>query len=169
MNLHRLRRPCMVALLTLLGLALTGGVLHSPIDILSGATPKSAPRQSTTLQGSYILHIHTTSAPFTTQETQEALRETITHSKAVATPLQGQAITLSIPNDDPALAAFAARWQTRLHEQGITLQIKTFDPVMVRSRLLAGKYSVVLGPADTFTLPDLPNNAATTIAGYEMR
>lgn len=169
MNLHRLRRPVLVALLTLLGLALTGGILHSPIDILSGATPKSAPRQSTTLQGSYILHIHTTAAPFTTPEAQQALQETIVHSKAVATPLQGQVITLSIPNNDPALSAFATRWQTRLHEQGITLQIKTLDPVMVRSRLLAGKYSVVLGPADTFTIPNLPNNTATTIAGYEMR
>lgn len=168
MQIHRLRRPCLVALCTLVGLALIGGCLHSPIDILSGATPKSAPRQATTLQGSYILHIHTT-PPFTSPEAARELAATLTHSKQQAPSLAGHQIDVAIPNTDSALVTFATSWQNRLRQQGITLEIHQFDAVMLRSRVLAGKYSVVLGPADLLTLPNLPNNTATTVAGYEMR
>lgn len=169
MHFSSFKRPLTVALCTVAGIAVIGGVLHSPIDILSGATPKSAAKQATKLTGKYVLHLHTTVPPWTDSSQCAAFAATMTRTDAKAPSLKGQTLRLAIPDGDAPLAAFAAAWQKRLAAQGITLTVTTLDTVRLRSRIIAGKYDAALGPDDTFTLPHLPDTAATTAAGYEMR
>lgn len=169
MDVKQLKRCATVAVLTLCALAVIGGVLHSPIDVLSGATPRSAAKHTTKLTGNYVLTLHTAVAPWTIPDAPQAFTATLTHSDAKAPMLAGQTIHLAIPAGDDALGTFAAAWQKRLAAQGITLDVTTMDAVRLRSRMLAGKYETVLGPDDMFSLPTLPDAAATTAAGYEMR
>lgn len=169
MQFSSLKRPLTVALVTAAGIAVIGGILHSPIDVLSGATPRTAAKQSTKLTGKYVLHLHTTVPPWTDSSQCTAFAATMTRADVKAPGLQGQTIHLAIPSGNAPLASFAASWQKRLAAQGITLDVTTLDTVRLRSRIVAGKYAAVLGPDTDFTLPNIPDTAETTAAGYEMR
>lgn len=169
MDFQHVKRPLYIALLTVCAIAVIGGVLHSPIDVLSGATPKSAAKSATKLTGTYILHLHTTTAPWTDEATRQAFAATMTRSDAKAPTLRGQTLQLAIPSGDEPLATFAASWQKRLAAQGITLDVTTMDTVRLRSRLVAGKYTATLGPDDLVTPSQVTDDAATTAASYEMR
>lgn len=163
------KRGLVVALGTCVFLGAVGGVLHSPIDILSGATPKSQRTNTTKLTGAYILVMNTSAAPFTDAAAREALQTALTRKDTDVSPLQGSPMRLAYPSTDDALQAYCEALEQRLHAQGIAVTMVPMEPVMLRSRMLVGKYTAILGPANDFTVAAVPDQQTAFYKSYEMR
>lgn len=169
MNKKIYKRCFLVAVVTCVCLGVIGGVLHSPIDILSGATPKSQRTSTSKLSGPYVLVMNTTVPPLTSAESRQALQQAFVRKDAPIDALQGQSLRLAYPSNDDALAAYSEALQTRLQQQGMTVTLQPIEPVMLRSRLLVGKYMALIGSADDFTIENLPHQEVIPLKGYELR
>lgn len=164
---HSHRRCLRVMILTALLLGCMGGILHSSIDVLGGATPKHQTAADEKLTGEYVF-LFAPSLPLT-PNAQSQLQDSFGHRTASLPEWHGAAFRLYVPADNPALCAYARHWADRLAAQHITVQVVPMNAVMLYSRLRIDKYETAIVPASFIPSGEVLSAQQFCLKSYEMR
>ncbi len=165
--MSRIQRAVAVACATCIAIGAVGGCLHSPVDRIAGATPKSQRRDAASLTGTYTL-ARSPQAALTAAQFA-VLGHTVSHTGDGGTAGLPKAITVLVPAEDEALQRYGAAWAARLSKQGVSLQLKPVSTLLIQSGLAAGKPEIVLSASDV-TAPFADTLAdVLSFTHYEMR
>lgn len=164
---HSHKRCFYVMVLTGLFLAGMGGVLHSPIDVLGGATPKHQAAAGEKLAGEYVLLIAPSLQPTSTM--QQQIYDSFVHRTAALPDWHDTSFHIYVPSDHPALCTYARHWADKLAAQHIAVQAVHMNTVMLRSRLRISKYETALVPASFLQADDELPVQQLRLKSYEMR
>lgn len=160
------RRYFYVVILTGLFLVCMGEILHSPIDVLGGATPKHASAANEKLTGEYIVLVSPSLQP--TSQAQQQFFDSFIHRSISLSDWNYSSFRIYVPSDNEALCTYAQHWANKLTAQHIAVRVIPMNEVMLRSRLLAGKYETAIVP-----IAFLSDHAVAAqqfhIKSYEMR
>lgn len=164
---HSHTRCLRVMLLTIFLLGCMGGILHSSIDVLGGATPKHQTAADEKLTGEYMVLI----APSRqlTSSAQSQLHDSFEHRTASLPDWRDSSFHLYVPADNPALCAYARHWADRLAAQHIAVQVVPMNAVMLYSRLCIHKYETAIVPASFLQPGDELPAQQFRLKSYEMR
>lgn len=165
-NTHFHKRCMYIMVLTALCIALIGGVLHSPIDVLSGATPSHSAANEK-LSGSYTVLISPSLQP--SPQAQQQFYGSFVHRTGSLSDWTQTSIHLYVPSGNDALYTYAQRWADRLAQQHITVQVTSMNAVMLRSRLRIGKYETAIVPDSFLQYTDEIPALQFHMKSYEMR
>ena len=161
------KRCLYVMALTGLFLVCMGGVLHSPIDVLGGATPKHQSTAGEKLSGEYVVLIAPSRQP--APQAQQQLYDSFVHRTASLSDWQYASFHLYVPSDNPALCTYARHWADRLAAQHVAVQVIPLNAVMLRSRLRISKYETAMVPASFLQSADEVSAIQLRLKSYEMR
>ena len=152
--------------LTALCIAFIGGVLHSPIDVLSGATPSHSAANEK-LAGSYTVLISPSLQP--SLQAQQQFYDSFIHRTGSLSDWNRSSFHIYVPSDNNALYTYAQHWADRLARQHITVQVTSMNAVMLRSRLRIGKYEAAIVPDSFLQHTDEIPALQFHMKSYEMR
>ena len=149
-----------VAVLMLAVISVIAAFVQSPIDVFSGATPKSQRAASDKLTGTYVFGVRDNTE-------LAAYAYPLSHSQKIAA--SAAPLTVFVPSDDAALLSYAQKWQARMARQRVTITIKPLDSTLLRSRVVAGDYDAYLASTDVFSDDLLEGTPHRLFKAYEMR
>ncbi len=163
---HPHRRCFYVLILTGLFLVCMGGILHSPIDVLGGATHKHTSAANEKLTGEYIVLISPSLQP--TSKAQQQFFDSFIHRSISLSDWNYSSFRIYVPSDNEALCIYAQHWVDKLAAQHVAVRVISMNEVMLRSRLLAGKYETAIVPV-AFLSDHAVAAQQFHIKSYEMR
>ena len=164
---HSHTRCLRVMLLTIFLLGCMGGILHSSIDVLGGATPKHQTAADEKLTGEYIF-LMAPSLPLTV-DAQHQLQESFVHRTVSLADWQNSSFRIYVPADNAALCAYVRHWADRLAAQHVTVQVVPMNTVMLYSRLRIHKYETAIVPVSFLQPGDELSAQQFRLKSYEMR
>lgn len=118
------RRIVQVLCGAVLFILLAGALLASPVDGLSGATPRSQTKGDSKLSGAYVLLLNSQRSPFDEEAACQAFCRFFSQRQAGLAPLAGQTVVLYIPKDDAALSAYSQSLVRRAASRQVTLTVR---------------------------------------------
>ena len=118
------RRIVQVLCGAVLFILLAGALLASPVDGLSGATPRSQAKGDSKLSGAYVLLLNSQQSPFDEEAACQAFGRFFSQRQAGLAPLAGQTVILYIPKDDAALSAYSQSLVRRAASCQVTLAVR---------------------------------------------
>ena len=161
------KRCLRMMVLTAFLLGCMGGILHSSIDVLSGATPKYQAAADEKLTVEYIFLI-APSLPLTA-DAQHQLQDSFVHRTVSLADWQDSSFRIYVPADNAALCAYVRHWADRLAAQHVTVQVIPMNAVMLYSRLRTYKYEAAIVPASFLQPGDELPAQQFRLKSYEMR
>lgn len=169
-----MKRRLILLILTIAILAGFGALLHSPpsvLDVVSGATPKSKKKTQTVaeLEGAYIFCINSDSNEWPDSLSCDEWKDLILDESEALSETSDDTYKLYVSEEDTALLKYAETLCERLEKSGIDVEVKTFSDIMLRSRIVGGRYEIFLASTDLIDAEQLVSDAYFLLDSSEMR
>lgn len=169
-----MKRRLILLILTIAILAGFGALLHSPpsvLDVVSGATPKSKKKTQTVaeLEGAYIFCINSDSNEWPNRLSCDEWKDLILDESEALSETSDDTYKLYVSEEDTALLKYAETLCERLEKSGIDVEVKTFSDIMLRSRIVGGRYEIFLASTDLIDAEQLVSDAYFLLDSSEMR
>lgn len=155
-----MKRKLFLIFFVLAFLAGFGALLHSPpsvLDMVSGATPKAkkTAQASASLQGDYLFCINPKADGLSSPAVRNALMNFVSGKQdALSSLAPGSSYSLSICKTDDALIQYAETLEASCKQAGIKLQIRRYSSVMLRSRAVSGRFSLLVASSSADILDE---------------
>ena len=137
---HGLLRKIIIVLCTVAAVTGIGFFTYRPpsfLDGITGATKRVS--ENDKLEGSYIFVMNTDSDCFKLTENRDIAKAALLGSEEMHLK-EDVSFTIAVAGDEKALIDFAGNLSEDLQNKGINVSIRIYDRMMLRSRILAGKY-----------------------------
>ena len=137
---HGLFRKIIIVFCTVAAVTGIGFFTYRPpsfLDGITGATKRVS--ENDKLEGSYIFVMNTDSDCFKLTENRDIAKAALSGSEEMHLK-EDVSFTIAVAGDEKALIDFAGNLSEDLQNKGINVSIRIYDRMMLRSRILAGKY-----------------------------
>ena len=140
---HGLLRKIIIVLCTVAAVTGIGFFTYRPpsfLDGITGATKRVS--ENDKLEGSYIFVMNTDSDCFKLTENRDIAKAALSGMEKIQDMQlkEDVSFTIAVAGDEKALIDFAGNLSENLQNKGINVSIRIYDRMMLRSRILAGKY-----------------------------
>ena len=134
-------RKIIIVLCTVAAVTGIGFFTYRPpsfLDGITGATKRISDNDK--LEGSYIFVMNTDADCFKLKENRELLKAAMSGEEEIFLGNTELSFTLAVSGDEKALTDYAQGVKEKLQKNGVNVSVCIYDRVMLRSRILAGKY-----------------------------